>query len=213
MQSSSRRLADITISTSGTSRPAQRPDWQTFSYNTIEGGNVPEEEVELARRTLDEHTFKQEFLASFETFSGRVFPQFGQDNIQDDIQDMGGPILWGCDFNVGVMAGVLCSRLATRFTFDEVNVKNTNTDEVCQMLQQEYPDREIVAYPDPTGIQRRTSAAGATDHGIIRQYGMRGGFTQGSVEREGPPTGHQLFDPQRQRRTAPVHPSTLQRHD
>ena len=27
------------------------PDWQTFSYNTIEGGNVPEEEVELARRT------------------------------------------------------------------------------------------------------------------------------------------------------------------
>ena len=44
------------------------PDWETFSYNTIEGGNVPEEEVELARRTLDERTFKQEFLASFETF-------------------------------------------------------------------------------------------------------------------------------------------------
>ena len=35
------------------------PDWQTFNYNTIEGGNVPEEEIELARRTLDERTFKQ----------------------------------------------------------------------------------------------------------------------------------------------------------
>ena len=48
-------------------------DWQTFSYSTIEGGNVPPEEVELARKTLDERSFRQEFLASFETFSGRVF--------------------------------------------------------------------------------------------------------------------------------------------
>ena len=30
-----------------------------------------------------------------------------------------------------------------------------------------------MAYPDPTGVQRRTSAAGATDHGIIRKYGMQ----------------------------------------
>ena len=57
------------------------PDWQTFKYNTIEGGNVPEEEVELARRTLDERTFKQEFLASFESFAGLVFPEFNDENI------------------------------------------------------------------------------------------------------------------------------------
>ena len=31
---------------------AELEDWQTFSYSTIEGGNVPPEEVELARRTL-----------------------------------------------------------------------------------------------------------------------------------------------------------------
>ena len=150
------------------------PDWQTFSYNTIEGGNVPPEEVELARRTLDDRTFRQEFLASFETFSGRVFPSFNNDNISEEVRDTGGPILWGCDFNVGVMAGVLCSKVGdTLHVWDEVSVKNTNTDEICQMLRQKYPGREIVAYPDPTGIQRRTSAAGATDHGIIRQYGMK----------------------------------------
>jgi len=51
------------------------PGWQTFSYNTIEGGNVPPEEVELARRTLDERTFRQEFEASFQSFSGLVFPR------------------------------------------------------------------------------------------------------------------------------------------
>ena len=44
----------------------EEPGWQTFSYNTIEGWECPSlEEVELARRTLDERTFKQEFLASW----------------------------------------------------------------------------------------------------------------------------------------------------
>ncbi|MAO24904.1 MAG: hypothetical protein CMJ25_29520 [Phycisphaerae bacterium] len=150
------------------------PGWQTFSYNTIEGGNVPPEEVELARRTLDERTFRQEFEASFQSFSGLVFPEFSDENIDDTVKDMGGPILVGLDFNVGIMAGVLCSKVGdTLHIWDEIAVKNSNTDEVCLMLRERFPDREIVAYPDPTGKARKTSAAGATDHGIIRKYGIK----------------------------------------
>ena len=149
------------------------PDWGTFSYSTIEGGNVPPEEVELARRTLDERTFNQEFNASFESFSGRVFPDFDDDNIDDDIEDMGGPILIGLDFNVGVMAGVICSRVGdTLHIWDEIAVKNSNTSEVAQMLRQRFPDRKLIAYPDPTGRARKTSAAGETDHGLLRKYGI-----------------------------------------
>ena len=45
---------------------------------------------------------------------------------------MGGPILWGTDFNVSV-AGVLASRVGdTIHIWDEVTVKQSNTDEVCQ---------------------------------------------------------------------------------
>ena len=149
------------------------PDWGTFSYSTIEGGNVPPEEVELARRTLDERTFNQEFNASFESFSGRVFPDFDDDNIDDDIEDMGGPILIGLDFNVGIMAGVICSRVGdTLHIWDEIAVKNSNTSEVAQMLRQRFPDRKLIAYPDPTGRARKTSAAGETDHGLLRKYGI-----------------------------------------
>ena len=149
------------------------PDWGTFSYSTIEGGNVPPEEVELARRTLDERTFNQEFNASFESFSGRVFPDFDDDNIDDDIADMGGPILVGLDFNVSIMAGVICSKVGdTLHVWDEIAVKNSNTTEVAQMLRQRFPDRRIIAYPDPTGRARKTSAAGETDHGLLRKYGI-----------------------------------------
>ena len=152
---------------------AEQHDWQTFSFTTIEGGNVPPEEVAAAKRTLDERTFRQEYLASFETLTGRVFPDFSDDNISADIHDMGGDILWGTDFNVSVMAGVLASRVGdTLHIWDEVAVKQSNTDEVCAMLKQRFPDRRIIAYPDPTGSARKTSAAGETDHGIIRKYGF-----------------------------------------
>ena len=152
---------------------AEEHDWETFSFTTIEGGNVPPEEVAAAKRTLDERTFRQEYLASFETLTGRVFPDFSDDNISADIHDMGGDILWGTDFNVSVMAGVLASKVGdTLHIWDEVAVKQSNTDEVCAMLKQRFPDRRIVAYPDPTGSARKTSAAGETDHGIIRKYGF-----------------------------------------
>ena len=152
---------------------ADLDDWQTFSYSTIEGGNVPPEEVELARRTLDERTFKQEFLASFETFSGRVFPEFDDANVDDKVEDMGGPVLVGLDFNVSIMSGVICSKVGdTLHQWDEIAVKNSNTDEVAQMLRQRFPNRRIICYPDPTGRARKTSAAGATDHGILRKYGL-----------------------------------------
>ena len=150
------------------------PDWETFSYNTIEGGNVPPEEVELARRTLDERTFKQEFLASFETFSGRVFVEFGDENITQDAQDLGGPVYVGLDFNVGVMAGNICSKAGdVLYQWDEIAMKNSNTSEVAQMLAERFKGREVICYPDPTGRARKTSAAGMTDHGILRQYGHK----------------------------------------
>jgi phage terminase large subunit len=151
----------------------EQEDWQTFSFTTIQGGNVSEKEIEAARRTLDQRTFQQEYLASFETLAGRVYPGFSDENISEDVHDMGNPIYWGTDFNVGVMAGVLASRVGdTIHIWDELSVKQSDTDEVCQMLKERFPDRKIVAYPDPTGSARKTSSAGRTDHDIIRRYGF-----------------------------------------
>ena len=149
-------------------------DWATFSYTTIEGGNVPAEEIAAAKRTLDAKTFRQEYLASFETISGRVYTSFESDNISEEVHDMGGDILWGTDFNVGVMAGVLASRVGdTLHVWDELALLQSNTDEACAYLAQRFPKRNIISYPDPTGSARKTSAAGETDHGIIRKYGFK----------------------------------------
>ena len=124
----------------------EQADWDTFSFTTIQGGNVSAEEIEAARNTLDERTFRQEYLASFETLSGRVYPGFDDENISEDVEDTGGPIYWGTDFNVSIMAGVLGSRVGdTLHIWDELAVKQSNTDEVCALLKQRFPGRQIVA--------------------------------------------------------------------
>lgn len=147
--------------------------WRRFSYTTLDGGRVPASEIEVAKREMDARTFRQEFLASFETLMGRVYPDFNDDNISEDVKDTGGPILWGTDFNVSVLAGVLGSRVGdTLHIWDEVSVMQTNTDEVCAMLKERFEDRKVIAYPDPTGSARKTSSAGRTDHEIIRQHGF-----------------------------------------
>jgi hypothetical protein len=57
--------------------PSEQPDqWQSFQYSTIDGGNVKPEEIEAARRDLDLRTFRQEFLATFETYAGRIYYAF-----------------------------------------------------------------------------------------------------------------------------------------
>ena len=152
----------------------EQDDWCTFSFTTIEGGNVPAEEIAAAKRTLDERTFRQEYLASFETLSGRCFPEFGDGNLDPDVADTNGPVLVGLDFNVGVMAGCIASKVGdTLHIWDDISVKNSNTDEVMQMLKARFPNREVYVYPDPTGSARKTSAAGETDHGIIRKWGFK----------------------------------------
>ncbi|MEL1782947.1 phage terminase large subunit [Acinetobacter baumannii] len=50
--------------------------WQSWQFPTITSPFIPESEIEAARADMDEKSFKQEFLASFETMSGRVYYPF-----------------------------------------------------------------------------------------------------------------------------------------
>lgn len=47
----------------------------------MDGGNVPPEELEAARRRMDPRTFRQEYEASFETIRGVVYYCFDRRKI------------------------------------------------------------------------------------------------------------------------------------
>jgi hypothetical protein len=54
----------------------REPDWASWQFTTMDGGNVPPEEIEAARRDLDELTFSAEYLADFVSFEGRAYREF-----------------------------------------------------------------------------------------------------------------------------------------
>jgi predicted phage terminase large subunit-like protein len=48
-------------------------DWETFQYTTVDNPLIDPKEVEVARRTMSSMAFKQEFEASFVSFTGGIF--------------------------------------------------------------------------------------------------------------------------------------------
>ena len=151
-------------------------EWKRWSFTTIEGGNVPAEEVEAARAQLDERTFKQEFEASFENLTGLVAISFSDENISEKAKDISvSPILLGVDFNVDPMSGICAVKDGENlYVFDEVMLTGgaTTWDFAEEVVRRYGVDRRVIACPDPTGGARNTAGVGATDHSILRRSGF-----------------------------------------
>jgi hypothetical protein len=150
------------------------PRWKAFSFTTAEGGNVTAQELEYAKATLSKKHYRQEFEASFETLMNTVYSAFDRNkNVDAGIEDLGLDILVGMDFNVDPMSAVLGSRVTNQLhLFDEIEISNGNTEEMCEEIKARYPKRKVIVYPDPSGKSRKTSAAvGVTDYSIIKSYG------------------------------------------
>lgn len=149
-------------------------NWESFSYTTIDGGNVPADEVEQAKRDLDERTFRQEYLATFETFSGRIYYSFDRAlNVRKYEGNTPDAIYVGMDFNIDPMSAVIATRTGdTLHIIDEVRMFSSNTQEMVSEIKQRYPKSKVLVYPDPAGNQRKTSAGGMTDVTILSNNGF-----------------------------------------
>jgi hypothetical protein len=150
-------------------------DWNSFTYRTIDGGQVPEKEIEAAKRDMDQRTFEQEYLATFTTYSGVVYYNFDRD---ETVRACSGQdtreIHCGIDFNVDPMSVSISVIEGNTINFiDEICMRGSNTDEVCDEIKRRYPKSRIVMYPDPAGRQRKTSAGGRTDISILQNAGFQ----------------------------------------
>ena len=149
-------------------------EWASFQYTTLDGMNVKPEEVEAARRTLDERTFRQEFEATFETFSGRVFYAFDRKyNVKAWLGELPREIHIGMDFNIDPMSAVVAVRQGNVLhIIDEIKIYGSNTDEMVEEIKTRFAKTAITVYPDPAGKAGSTKAGGRTDHSILRTAGF-----------------------------------------
>lgn len=152
------------------------PNWASYQYTTLEGGNVPEEEIAAAYADLDERTFKQEYQAAFVNYSGVIYYAFSRENSVTRAPEPSSQLHIGMDFNLDPMSAVIMSRAGdTLYVMDEIVMYGSNTDEMVDEIRQRYGNfapNDIIVYPDPASRQRKTSAGGRTDLSILQNAGF-----------------------------------------
>lgn len=152
--------------------------WSSYQFPTITSPFIPEEEIEDARRDMDPRTFRQEFEASFETMSGRVYYPFDRHVHTRPVIAFNPslPIWVGVDFNIDPMSAAIMQPQTNGevWVVDEIYLSNSNTEELCEELERRYWRymSQITIYPDPAGGARQ-HARGESDLDIFRQKGFK----------------------------------------
>ena len=149
-------------------------EWHSWQFTTLDGGNVPPEEIERARADLDARSFSQEYEAKFQNFTGLIYYNFNREkHLAKKPFDENAKIYIGIDFNIDPMSASICQIIDGKLhQFDEISMYGSNTEELCEEIMNRYDRRKVICYPDPAGNQRKTSATGKTDITILQQYFM-----------------------------------------
>lgn len=137
------------------------------------------DEALLAQRT-DADEYEHIWMGGYDLGGhGRVYSKFKNKpypdgNIDESIEDAGGELLVGMDFNVNPMTAVIGQRAVDELEIlDALEIMTSNTDEMRDELLERYPGRTIVICPDPSGKRRQSSApVGQTDFTILEAAGF-----------------------------------------
>lgn len=150
-----------------------QPDCKSWQYTSEQGGNIPVEEIEAAKRSLDIRTFEQEYCASFKTFAGVVyycFDRFESGSTEEILPD--DDLHIGMDFNVGKMSAVVyVKRKNDMHAVDEI-AKGFDTRYMIDKIKERYSGHKIIIYPDASGNNRRSGDASQTDISLLKQAGF-----------------------------------------
>ncbi len=154
----------------------KNPEWKSWQFPTIMSPFVPTAEVEQAKRDLDPRTFRQEFMATFETMSGRVYYAFERNkHVGNHPFNPKLPIWVGQDFNINPMSCAIMQPQPNGevWVVDEIVLFNSNVSEVCDVLEQRYwrYQDQITIFPDPAGGSRQHSR-GESSLDIFRERGF-----------------------------------------
>ncbi|MBI5599195.1 MAG: hypothetical protein HY890_05590 [Deltaproteobacteria bacterium] len=158
-------------------------DWGFYTWRSSD--ILPPEEVEAAKRLLDPRTFRQEFEASFEGSSGRVYYAYRGEvhQVLSAGMDAKLPVVICCDFNVDPCVWELAQTDGREVrVLDEVVMRDTNTVEMCKEVLRRYGGHKagFIVYGDAAAAARST--AGKSDYALMSELG----FKRQSVGRANP---------------------------
>lgn len=134
-------------------RTANDPQWQLFHWKSAE--ILPADVIDSARRQMSAKQFKQEFEASFETATGRIYEDYGDHNYANETIAPHEQLLWHHDFNYTPMSsGIAVKRGNDYLILDEIILESATTEhsaiEFCQRYK-DHKNKKVIIYGDPAG--------------------------------------------------------------
>lgn len=148
----------------------QENGFKSWHFKSIDSPYLDPNEIEDARRELDPRTFRQEYEATFETMTGRVY--YGWDRELNNTTmtwNTKFPLKLMVDFNVNPMKWALGQEIRKEiYIIGEVIEHNTYTQSMARAVGERYGfDTYYQIYGDYTGTARSTKAR-TTDYEIIQ---------------------------------------------
>ena len=151
------------------------PEFKVFHWTTAE---IFPEMAAAAEKVMSARQFKQEFKASFETASGRIYEEYSKDNATDETIQDHEQLLWYHDFNyTPLSSGVGVKRGDDYYLLEEIVLISAVALNSAQEFVERYKDhknKRVIIYGDPAGKagEKHSQASDYTDiEAELRSHG------------------------------------------
>jgi len=158
------------------------PGYELIKGKTTDNVMLPEEFIESLKQNYDETLLRAYLNGEFVNLqSGATYYNFDRsNNVRQNTYNPALPVRCGIDFNVSPMACSLFhiskGNKPELQVFAEIELHHSGgseiiTERMVKEIKDRYPRQKYIAYPDPAGGSRHTSAL-HSDHDILRRSGF-----------------------------------------
>lgn len=134
-------------------RTSGDPDWKLYTWKSSE--ILPEDVIEAAKRRMSSRQYKQEYEASFETATGRIYEDYGPHNYTSEAIQSHEQLMWFHDFNfTPLSSGIGVRRGNALYCLDEIILTSAVSRQSALEFVEKYKNhqnRKVVVYGDPAG--------------------------------------------------------------
>lgn len=163
-------------------RTANDPEWKLYTWKSSE--ILPEDVIAAAKRRMSLRQFRQEYEASFETATGRIYEDYSKANWTTETIQPNEQLMWFHDFNfTPLSSGIGVRRGNALYCLDEIiltsAIARQSALEFCEKFK-DHKNRKVIVYGDPAG-RAGEKHGHASDYTEMEQVLRANGWT---VERK-----------------------------
>ncbi len=129
------------------------PDWGLFHWKSSD--ILPKDVIDAAKRKMSSKQYKQEYEASFETATGRIYEDYGPHNYTTRTIQSYEQLLWFHDFNyTPLSSGIAVRQGNSVFLLDEIILTSAVAKQSALEFVEKFrlhKNKNVIVYGDPSG--------------------------------------------------------------